>query len=275
MCSPIGWLPPSLFERIVYLILYWGTTLVPCFSWRSTRCYFLIHVCKGFSLDIIGNSVQSLHANLHHLTRQTARVSCRDRADACRVCTSAPSICYGLCGAVSAGQDLGGQAAPTSSRWRGHWRLATDRRPTAVPARLSEDQAVAHYAWLAMRSAPPPDPLLEVSLPARSAARFACHGTGPGARGTTCRDEGLGLGRGPNLAVDGTDRRRHRPRAAAMPKDHDSGKKKPHTDDNLLLLNAHPGQVVSLGPPLPGKRHDKQAVEFKCCTKTLAKSHSH
>jgi hypothetical protein len=85
----------------------------------------------------------------------------------------------------------------------------------------------------------------------------------------------LALAGAPNLAVDGTDRRRHRPRAAAMPKDHDSGKKKPHTDDNLLLLNAHPGQVVSLGPPLPGKRHDKQAVEFKCCTKTLAKSHSH
>src|SRR5262245_57481889 len=146
------------------------------------------------SIDIIGNSVQSLHANLHHLTRQTARVSCRDRTDACRVCASAASLCYCLCGAVSTGQDLGGQAAPTSSRGRGHWRFATDGRQTAVPARFSEDQCVANYAWLAIRSEPTPDQLLDSSLTARSAARLAGDGTGSGARCAPCRDEPFGFG---------------------------------------------------------------------------------
>ena len=65
----------------------------------------------------------------------------------------------------------------------------------------------------------------------------------------------------PNLAVDGTERRRQRPRDAATQKAHDSGKKKTHTDKNLLLINAHTRKVVSLGPTLPGKTHDKKATD--------------
>jgi hypothetical protein len=65
----------------------------------------------------------------------------------------------------------------------------------------------------------------------------------------------------PPLAVDGTARRRQRPRDASPHKEQDSGKKKTPTDTNLLLSNAHPGQGVSLGPTLPGKTHDKKAVE--------------
>src|SRR4029434_5337554 len=64
----------------------------------------------------------------------------------------------------------------------------------------------------------------------------------------------------PNLAVDGTERRRQRPRDAATQKAHYSGKKKTHTDKNILLINAHTGKVVYLGPTLPGKTHDKKAV---------------
>jgi DDE superfamily endonuclease/Helix-turn-helix of DDE superfamily endonuclease len=65
----------------------------------------------------------------------------------------------------------------------------------------------------------------------------------------------------PNLAVDGTERRRQRPRDAATQKAHYSGKKKTHTDKNILLINEHTGQVVYLGPTLPGKTHDKKAVD--------------
>jgi len=52
----------------------------------------------------------------------------------------------------------------------------------------------------------------------------------------------------PNLAVDGTERRRQRPRDAATQKAHYSGKKKTHTDKNILLINEHTDQVVYLGP---------------------------
>lgn len=65
----------------------------------------------------------------------------------------------------------------------------------------------------------------------------------------------------PNLAVDGTERRRQRPRDAARQKEHYSGKKKTHTDKNILLINEHTGKVVYVGPTLPGKTHDKKAVD--------------
>jgi Helix-turn-helix of DDE superfamily endonuclease/DDE superfamily endonuclease len=65
----------------------------------------------------------------------------------------------------------------------------------------------------------------------------------------------------PNLAVDGTERRRQRPRDAATQQAHYSGKKKTHTDKNILLVNEQTNKVVYLGPTLPGKTHDKKAVD--------------
>ena len=70
----------------------------------------------------------------------------------------------------------------------------------------------------------------------------------------------MALAGAPTLAVDGTARRRPRPRDAATPQDHDSGKHKPPTDQTILLSNAHTGTVGSLGPTLPGQPHAKQAV---------------
>jgi hypothetical protein len=71
----------------------------------------------------------------------------------------------------------------------------------------------------------------------------------------------LALAGAPNLAVDGTERRRQRPRDALKQKAHYSGKKKTHTDKNLLLINEHTSKVVYLGPTRPGKTHDKKAVD--------------
>jgi hypothetical protein len=64
-----------------------------------------------------------------------------------------------------------------------------------------------------------------------------------------------------NLAVDGTERRRQRPRDAVKQKAHYSGKKKTQTDKHILLVNEHTGQVVYLGPPVPGKMPDKKAAD--------------
>src|SRR5712692_7513630 len=58
-------------------------------------------------IDIIGDSVYLLYANLFDLTRQTARVPGRDRTDARRICTCAAGLCCGLCRTLSARQDLG------------------------------------------------------------------------------------------------------------------------------------------------------------------------
>jgi len=65
----------------------------------------------------------------------------------------------------------------------------------------------------------------------------------------------------PDVAMDGTERRRQRPVAPGKPQEHYSGKKTTHTDKNLFLVNAHTGTVVSLGPTLPGKTPDKKAAD--------------
>ena len=65
----------------------------------------------------------------------------------------------------------------------------------------------------------------------------------------------------PALAIDGTERRRQRPQDPARHQEHSSGKKKTHTDKNTLLVNAHTRKVVSLGPTVAGKTHDKKAVD--------------
>jgi DDE superfamily endonuclease len=65
----------------------------------------------------------------------------------------------------------------------------------------------------------------------------------------------------PAAALDGTERRRQRPTDAQRQKEHYSGKKKAHTDKNILLVNEMTGKVTYLGPTVAGKTHDKKAVD--------------
>jgi hypothetical protein len=71
----------------------------------------------------------------------------------------------------------------------------------------------------------------------------------------------LALEGAPAGALDGTERRRQRPTDASQQTAHDSGKKKTHTDKNLLLVNAYTSKVVYLGPTVAGKMHDKKAAD--------------
>ena len=65
----------------------------------------------------------------------------------------------------------------------------------------------------------------------------------------------------PNMAIDGTERRRQRPQDDTAQQEHYSGKKKAHTDKNILLVNEMTCKVVYLGPTEPGKMHDKKAAD--------------
>src|SRR5215475_2167858 len=71
----------------------------------------------------------------------------------------------------------------------------------------------------------------------------------------------LALEGAPDMAIDGTERRRQRPTNAAQQQEQYSGKKKTHTDKNLLLVNAHTDKVIYLGPTVAGKKHDKKAAD--------------
>jgi len=71
----------------------------------------------------------------------------------------------------------------------------------------------------------------------------------------------LALEGAPDMAIDGTERRRQRPTDAAQQQEHYSGKKKTHTDKNILLVNEHTTKVIYLGPTVAGKKHDKKAAD--------------
>jgi DDE superfamily endonuclease len=65
----------------------------------------------------------------------------------------------------------------------------------------------------------------------------------------------------PAGALDGTERRRQRPTDAAQQAAHYSGKKKAHTDKNVLLINEYTRKVIYLSPTVAGKTHDKKAAD--------------
>ena len=65
----------------------------------------------------------------------------------------------------------------------------------------------------------------------------------------------------PDLLIDGAERRRQRPKDATKQTEHYSGKKKTHTDKNLLLVNSHTKKVVYLSPTEIGKKHDKKIAD--------------
>jgi hypothetical protein len=66
---------------------------------------------------------------------------------------------------------------------------------------------------------------------------------------------------GADLVIDGTERRRQRPKDAQQQRETYSGKKKSHTDKNILLANIQTTKVLYLSPTEVGKTHDKKMVD--------------
>lgn len=100
---------------------------------------------------------------------------------------------------------------------------------------------------------------------------FAALGMAPERDASRVATSPLALEGAPDGVIDGTERRRQRPTNAAQHKEQDSGKKKTPTDKHLLLVNEHTTKVVSLGPTVVGKTHDKKAAdEAQICYPTNA-----
>jgi hypothetical protein len=64
-----------------------------------------------------------------------------------------------------------------------------------------------------------------------------------------------------DLLIDGSERRRQRPKNNQKQRKHYSGKKKAHTDKNLLIVNAQTNRVIYLSPTEPGHTHDKKMAD--------------
>jgi hypothetical protein len=64
-----------------------------------------------------------------------------------------------------------------------------------------------------------------------------------------------------DLIIDGVERRRQRPKQPETQALHYSGKKKAHSDKNVVVVNTQTTRVSFLGPTLPGSVHDKKAAD--------------
>ena len=65
------------------------------------------------------------------------------------------------------------------------------------------------------------------------------------------------------LIIDGTDRRRQRPKNQAKQALHYSGKQKTHSDKNVVVVNAKTKRVGYLSQTYAGKMHDKKIVDIE------------
>lgn len=64
-----------------------------------------------------------------------------------------------------------------------------------------------------------------------------------------------------DLIIDGTERRRQRPKKPAKQTLHYSGKKKTHSDKNVVIVNRRTTRVGYLSRTYPGKEHDKKLAD--------------
>jgi hypothetical protein len=64
-----------------------------------------------------------------------------------------------------------------------------------------------------------------------------------------------------DLIVDGVERRRQRPKNPAKQAMHYSGKKKAHTDKNVVVVNTQTKRISFLSQTLPGAAHDKAIAD--------------
>lgn len=66
---------------------------------------------------------------------------------------------------------------------------------------------------------------------------------------------------GANLSIDASEREMQRPVNIEKQKQKYSGKKKTHTDKNVLLVNENTKKVVYLSATVEGKKHDKKLAD--------------
>jgi len=66
---------------------------------------------------------------------------------------------------------------------------------------------------------------------------------------------------GSDLIIDGTERRRQRPKTPEKQALHYSGKKKVHSDKNLVVVKRSSRRVTFLSATYAGKHHDKKMAD--------------
>lgn len=86
-------------------------------------------------------------------------------------------------------------------------------------------------------------------------------GMAPERNGEAVAESAIAQESASDYLIDGTERRRQRPKDAKKQEDLYSGKKKAHTEKNIVLVNSHTKKIVYLGPTEIGKKHDKKMAD--------------
>src|SRR5258708_5762376 len=92
-------------------------------------------------------------------------------------------------------------------------------------------------------------------------ANLASLGMRPERDGQAVAESGLTNEGGADLLIDGTERRRQRPKAQQKQTDPSSGKNKTHTDKNIVVVNRQTKKVAYLSSTQPGTIHDKKVAD--------------
>jgi DDE superfamily endonuclease/Helix-turn-helix of DDE superfamily endonuclease len=86
-------------------------------------------------------------------------------------------------------------------------------------------------------------------------------GVVPVREGSQLARQGRATTESKKLIIDATERRRQRPKTQEKQRRHYSGKKKTHSDKNVLVVNARSERVLYLSRTYPGAVHEKKIVD--------------
>lgn len=67
----------------------------------------------------------------------------------------------------------------------------------------------------------------------------------------------------PDYIIDGTERRRQRPKEPEKQALHYSGKKKAHSDKNVVIVQTRSKRVAYLSPTYAGKTHERESSGWR------------
>jgi len=85
----------------------------------------------------------------------------------------------------------------------------------------------------------------------------------PGRVGPHAASDAVQPGEAADLILDGVERRRQRPKKPQIQAVHYSGKKKTHTDKNVVVVNRQTKRISFLSPTRPGSVHDKALADYE------------
>ncbi len=85
----------------------------------------------------------------------------------------------------------------------------------------------------------------------------------PARAGSQAAHDAVRPGEAADVILDGVERRRQRPKKPAIQAVHYSGKKKAHTDKNVIVVNRQTKRISFLSPTRPGSVHDKTLADYE------------